>query len=677
MIAFVTTLGLLFGSTTLAAANQAAALTVRIVGLPPGQHSDATLTGPGGLRRAIRSSLWTLAHPRPGLYRLALRPVHVRRTTGTVRRGALARPVDFAMKVYVRDGRDAKITGAYGTILNPGVQSARAIRSVVGDPTDPVAIRLAAGSKRPPTGTILTSGPTALLPVGLVSRVTGTTRRGQTLEVSLKPVPVSEAVPELSYTGSISLHLARGASGGSPDLAGEASATHARAASGCTPPSLVKFGAHLDSVELREAFLGSWPPQIKLTLAVRTTEELGVALAAAGINCDWSGHELGPYSAGIPVGPVVVPVYATIPLKAGVHINGTLQAGTLHIASTTVAHAAAGWDETAASLNQQGSNVWTSGVLSLTGSAKLSASIGVQAGIGIAKGANAHLEAGFGPEFDWSSGHDCELLLDLGSLSAGVTVLGRSLNTPAFTPFKAHLWSGCHPASTGGGGGGGAGGGGGGGGGSPDGAITVEPAAVVAGEAFFVTAHTVCPAGSSSFYPYQLEVLPAGAPFDEKTDSDHETFFFGGNFLISPETGGFGIEPNFIPGQYDVALRCVSSTSSPTFLFQRAPLSVKEGKQIAIEPTSVAPGETATISGAPCVPEGAGIVLVTLRGEHSTIGEDVLANADSSCKWGPANFVIPAGAEPGEYAVEVAVPRGIGTSHEQYFRYKTALLFIS
>jgi hypothetical protein len=363
------------------------------VGLPPGQHPKAILTGPGGLRRTIRTTSFSLGHPHIGRYRLTLRSVLIGRSSRRVRRGSLAKPLVSATGGYVRDGHATMIKGTYGTILNPGVQRAPPIGSVVGDPSDPTAVRLTAGAKRPSTGSILTSGPTDLLPIGLVSRVTGTKKLGATAEVSLEAVPVTEAVPELSFVGSLALRLAKGATGGSPDTAAEASVTHtrARAASSCTPPRLVKFGAHLDTVELREAFLGTWPPQVKLTLAVRTTEELGVAVAAAGINCDWSGRELGPYSAAIPVGPVVVPVYATIPLKAGVHINGTLQAGTVHIASTTVAHAAAG--------------------------------------LGIARGANIHLEAGCGPEFDWSSGHDCELLLDRGSISAGVTVLGKSLNT--------------------------------------------------------------------------------------------------------------------------------------------------------------------------------------------------------------------------------------------------------
>jgi alpha-tubulin suppressor-like RCC1 family protein len=281
--------------------------------------------------------------------------------------------------------------------------------------------------------------------------------------VAVSPVPVTDAVPSITFAGRLQL----------TSVAGSTTAVGARAhvSNGCSAPKLADFKAHLDSVELREAFIGLWPPQVKLTMAVRTTESLGVSLAAAGINCDWTGPELGPYAAAIPVGPVPVPVYATLPLKAGIHINGTLQAGTLNVASTTVAHVAAGGDENSASLGQQGSNVWVSGVLALAGNAKLSASIGLQAGIGVAKAGNLHVEAGFGPEFDWTSGHDCELNLDLGSLSAGVSVIGHSLDPPSFTPFKLNLWRGCHAGGGGlGAGGGSPGGGSSGGGGAGGGA---------------------------------------------------------------------------------------------------------------------------------------------------------------------------------------------------------------
>jgi hypothetical protein len=330
----------------------------------------------------------------------------------------------------------------------------------------PTALVLPRGRAVPQVGSLLTSGPTDDLPAGLVARVTSLTGHGNNVQVALAPASVADAVPLLSYSGDLKLSPAPGA----PDeLSGDGTEasprTAARAASSCVPPKLLKFGAHLDSVELREAFLGAWPPQMRVTLAVRTTEHLGLALAATGINCDFQLGQVGPFQGAIPVGPVVIPVFATFPVTAGIHINGTLSAGTVNVASTTVAHVAGGGNENSASLREEGSNVWLSGALSLNGSAKLSASIGVQAGIGVATAGNVHVQADFGPIFNWKSGAPCTLNVNFGSLSGGITAFGKNLHSPSFTPFKKQLWSGC--SSQGPGPGPGPGGSGPSGGGSP------------------------------------------------------------------------------------------------------------------------------------------------------------------------------------------------------------------
>lgn len=44
-----------------------------------------------------------------------------------------------------------------------------------------------------------------------------------------------------------------------------------------------------------------------VTVAVRTTESLGVTAASEGINWDFDLVHFGPFHNGIPIGPVVVP----------------------------------------------------------------------------------------------------------------------------------------------------------------------------------------------------------------------------------------------------------------------------------------------------------------------------------------------------------------------------------
>jgi hypothetical protein len=453
-----------------ASAALGGSLTITATGLPSGQQPSVVISGPS-LRRVITAEHIDLHGLRPGRYLLTVRPVVVGRSSHAVRSGATVFPAKRSLGVTIAAGRAAQAVAAYAAVVNPGVRSLPGgLLGISGSADGPSALVLSSHSTPPSVGTILTSGPTALLPAGLISKVTRTVRQHGRLVVSLTSVPITDAVPELSFSGALQLTPAHGAAreAGTSIPAQAASAPHAHRASACgvsASSSLLHFGAHLDSVELRQAFLGAWPPQVKMTLAVRTTETLGLGVLSGGFNCSWTLAEIGPFDAAIPIGPLLIPVYATLPLKAKLSLNGSVQAGSINVASTTVAHVAAGFNETAASLSEQGSNVWSTGP-SISGSASLSATIGVQAGVGIAKAGNVHVEAAFGPEFDASTGHGCDLHIDLGSLSAGADVFGHSLDTPAFTPFKIPLWSGCQPA---GGGGGASGGGSGSGGGSSGG----------------------------------------------------------------------------------------------------------------------------------------------------------------------------------------------------------------
>lgn len=450
-----------------ASASKVGTLALSAKGLPRGQHALVQVNGHGHHQTVCFGAPRKLRLP-AGHYAVVVRPVKAAASSHGVDAGAVAYPSRKSVAATIKAGSRTSLTVVYAGMVNPASRPLPSgTISFLGDPEDPGAVVLPGSGTQPAVGNIFVSGPTRQLPRGLISEVTAVKHRGPRVVASLVAVPVTDAVPSINYEGSIDLRPAsEGSAAGADALA--------RASSSCSSPTLLKFGAHLDSFELRQASIGTWPPQMNLTLAVRTTESLGLAVAVAGINCDWTLAELGPFDAAIPVGPIVVPVYATIPVKAAVHVNGTLGAATINVASTTVAGVAAGFDDNHVSLTQQGSNVWNSGVLSLSGSAKLSASIGVQAGIGVAKGANVHVSAGFGPEFEWSSGHACNVYADLGSLSAGVTVLGKSLNTPGWTPTRPRLWSGCAsgPGGPGGGGSRGPGGSGAPGGKTPSAPIT-------------------------------------------------------------------------------------------------------------------------------------------------------------------------------------------------------------
>lgn len=425
-----------FGSVPAASAGSTGTIVISSVGLPKGQLAVVQLKGPSGKRIVRLKQPRSLKVP-PGHYTALAEQVSIGSGVRGIQSGAVAYPFRQKAAVTVKAGARASIVARYQGIVNPASTALPGnVLGFLGSAEDPSAVLVPAKGKAPRIGAIYLSGPTPQLPRGLISRVTAVKEEPKRYVASLEAVPVTDAIPSLQFEGNIDFEPATGATSMSDALA--------HASSSCSPPQLLKFGAHLDSFQLRQASVDVFPPQMRLSLAIRSTESMGLAAAAAGINCNWTLAELGPFDAALPLGPLLVPVYATLPLSAGVHINGSLNAATINVASTTVASMAAG-SQNSVSLEQQGSNVWTSGTLSLSGSAKLSASIGVQAGIGVAKVGNVHVNAGFGPEFEWSSGHECGVYTNLGSLSASVSVLGKTLDTPSWTPIRPRLWSGCAP----------------------------------------------------------------------------------------------------------------------------------------------------------------------------------------------------------------------------------------
>jgi hypothetical protein len=161
---------------------------------------------------------------------------------------------------------------------------------------------------------------------------------------------------------------------------------------------------------------------------------------------------------------VAIPVFASIPVDAKAIVEGSLEAFRLNVASTSVLDLKLG-NTNRFGFHQEGSNVWVDGVMKVSGSAELSATVKLKMGVGNPNIGDLHVSAGFGPRARWSSGA-CGVNLDLGSFSAGARIWKLKVGTPSWSPFSINLWKDCRAED---GSSGGASSGGGSGGGAPSG----------------------------------------------------------------------------------------------------------------------------------------------------------------------------------------------------------------
>jgi hypothetical protein len=187
-----------------AASARTATLKVLVSGLPFGQRPAAVLAGPG-LRRTLSSPELTLPDARPGWYTLTVNPLKLTRGQGRVLRGATAYPAKRRVRVRVRAGATATLSGAYGTIVNPGLRALRTrVVGVSGPPAHPRSVRLA-GRPGLAAGEVLSLPPSAALPDGVLGRVRSLKRQGGSTVVALEPVSVFDVVPAAQF--DVPVHL--------------------------------------------------------------------------------------------------------------------------------------------------------------------------------------------------------------------------------------------------------------------------------------------------------------------------------------------------------------------------------------------------------------------------------------------------------------------------------------
>ena len=433
------------GVVSAASASQSRSrLFVVVSGLPPAQPPAVVVHGPG--------TNWTLAAQRlalsglkPGKYFVTMRALRIRHGWRSVKAGARVFPKINRVVVRVRRGRTTTVDAVYGTIVNPGVTKLpRGVLAVVGDPLSPTGLVYGNQGSVPAVGAVVVTGPSTLLPYGLIAEIKSTHRSGERRTVSIANVPLTAAVPEFSFSGTINLKPAPGAA---------ASARTAAAKSTCDGPKTFNVGASLDQFQIRRASASLFPAEMSVEVAARTTEHAGANLLAIDVSCNWTVATIGPWRAEIPTPVVPIPVYAQVPLTASADIGGSISAFRINLASTHDMTLSLG-HYNHFSLQEQGSNVWTSGVLTWSGQADLGMKLAVQFGIGDPKLGNFHLEVGVGAQAAFNTNESCEVDFIPGSLDAGVKVGPFSGSTTLWSAKQYPLWKGCKGSGSGGGGGG-------------------------------------------------------------------------------------------------------------------------------------------------------------------------------------------------------------------------------
>ncbi len=309
------------------AATRRATLTVSVAGLPASTKADAKISG-HGLHAKIHGRR-TFRRLRPGRYTITVHQVRLTRTVKGVPKGSRVLAAAKRVRVSVAPGAHAKAVVRYGTIISARVRSApKRVIKATGPAANPKTISVRA-SGHPLVGEIITSGPTAKLPGGLLHRVAGVKLRGTRAILSLKPVGLYDAFPQLDIDTTASFDGKRAAT------------TRAHAA--LDPPQLSLNGEHFGcqvplTSEYHVGFSQSFGAKADVALHVPKRFGIPVGLpdgkiilslnAGAGfdlalpkdLGCKGS-IDFPALPTAIPIGPVVVPAYFRVVLGASATVG--------------------------------------------------------------------------------------------------------------------------------------------------------------------------------------------------------------------------------------------------------------------------------------------------------------------------------------------------------------------
>lgn len=412
-----------------ALAGAKAKLTIRVVGLPKGERGAFTLFGPRQSpraqrplrRRLFRQGTSTVGGLRPGLYRVKVLRVRLHESRGAIRRGAVAFPLRRKLRFRVKPG-GTKIDVGYGTIVNPGVRGVSGrIRRVLGSKSSSPSGVVLAGRRGVRRGVILSARPSALLPRGLLARVTGVRKGRRSVTVGLRPASIYEVAPNMSFSIALS------------------DVQQAQAS------SLIKCGPELRPyVKVGDVRLtGGWTTTRVLFVDVTTGAEayltfragVGVRVSAtAPVGCKL---QLPAFALQGMAGPI--PVYGAI--RPGAKAEAGAAANLYSEGSTDITLGAriGAVPPTAAPVLRFGSPSFTFGA-DLFAGFRAALSLDAELGIGAANAANLHLTFGNSLDFVASPGN-CSWDLNLGTFSGGGKLGPFDVVTPSSPPlYHQNLW---------------------------------------------------------------------------------------------------------------------------------------------------------------------------------------------------------------------------------------------
>lgn len=177
-------------------------LEVTVAGLPKTTPGKVTVTGKGVRRTFGRTKRLKL---KPGRYTVKLRTVKLRKRAAGVPRRSAVLPKKKRLKVRVKAAKTRRVTAAYGTVRNAHIRRGRLTILAAGpDASAPTSLTVPK-AKHPKVGQILASGPTAKVPAGLLHKVTKVKLSGARAILTVKPIHLSEAFPQLSVNKKVVL----------------------------------------------------------------------------------------------------------------------------------------------------------------------------------------------------------------------------------------------------------------------------------------------------------------------------------------------------------------------------------------------------------------------------------------------------------------------------------------